>query len=102
MKDRQNCDEEARYYIKQRHKEFLENIDDRPYLMWVAVSDNRTCELCRALDGCVFLPSDPVWDKMLQRIHKGCRCRHRAFTEKDMIKKGKTVSSSAAILKRFF
>jgi hypothetical protein len=61
MKQKQNYDKEARQYIKQNHKGFLENIDDRPYLMWVVVVDNRTCELCRALDGCVFPLFDPIW-----------------------------------------
>jgi len=40
-------DKESRQYAKQCHKDFLENIDDRPFLMWVAIVDNRTCELCR-------------------------------------------------------
>jgi hypothetical protein len=89
---------EMKQYNRRRYKDFLDNAEDRPYWMWVAVIDPSTCDRCRALDGKVFRFDDPIWKKLLPPIHRGCRCRFRAFTEKNMQERGLKLSQGIEFL----
>ena len=81
-------------YNNMRMKSFLANTSSRPYFQWVAVVDPSTCNRCLALDKRVFHFTDPIWVLHMPPIHKGCRCRFRAFEEADLLERGLKVSSS--------
>lgn len=82
-------------YNLQRLSSFMQNTQSRPYFMWIAVIDPSTCNKCLDLDGKVFHYTDPIWKEHLPPIHKGCRCRFRAFEKMDMGELNLAVSSSA-------
>ncbi|OGW33606.1 MAG: hypothetical protein A2X59_03020 [Nitrospirae bacterium GWC2_42_7] len=93
-------DKEMRKYTMARYKSFLDNVGDRPFWQWVAIEDCNTCVGCLFLNKKVFWYDDPIWKVMLRRLHKGCRCRFRAYTEKDLSEKGLEVIKSDEILSR--
>ena len=63
-----------------RYGEMMENVDDRPYWMYVAVMDSRTRPAHAALHGKVFRYDDPFWDHFYPPNGFRCRCRVRALT----------------------
>jgi SPP1 gp7 family putative phage head morphogenesis protein len=81
-----------------RQKDFLENVDDRPYWQYVAVLDERTRPMHRRLDGRVFRYDDPFWQKFSPPLGYRCRCRIRALSERDIQKQDLTVESSDGLL----
>ncbi|GJQ47597.1 MAG: hypothetical protein DWB56_17165 [Candidatus Jettenia sp.] len=86
------ADKEHKKYIQKLYKFFMENKDDRPYWQWIAIVDPSTCTQCKVLDGKVFYYNDPIWQKHLPPIHKGCRCRFRAYDHEDIKEKRLCVS----------
>lgn len=48
--------------------------DVLPVLMYSAVDDENTCEICGPLDGMIAPVDDPVWDSIMPENHFGCRC----------------------------
>jgi len=75
-----------------RFKAFLDNADKRPFLMYVAVRDDRTTAICKSLDGQVRPVGDPFWNTYAPPNHFGCRSRLRPLTAKQaekFIKSGK-------------
>lgn len=85
-------DKEHKKYMKNRYKQFMDNVDDRPYWQWVAIVDSSTCLKCKTLAGKVFYYNDPIWQKSLPPIHEGCRCRFRALDKEDVKEKGLCIS----------
>ena len=81
-------------YAQERYKAFMANIADRPYWQWEAVADSRTCSKCKILDEKVFYYNDPIWQKSLPPIYKGCRCSFRAYDKADLKEKGLSISNS--------
>ena len=65
----------------------MENADDRPYLMYVAVLDSRTRPAHKALHGKIFHMDDPFWDSFYPPNGWKCRCRTRALTEGQAIQR---------------
>jgi len=94
MPQKKSLDRECREYMREHYKTFMENRDNRPYWQWVAVEDMRMCEACKFLNKKVFLYSDPIWQMMIKRLHKGCRCGFRAFTESDLRERDLDISNS--------
>jgi len=80
-------------YSAGRYKEAKENADDRPYWQYIAVMDIRTRPAHAALNGKIFRHDDVFWDTHHPPLGFRCRCRTRAFTEKDIAKKGLKVLS---------
>ena len=74
-------------YMAGRWKAQMENADDRPYLMYVAVLDSRTRPAHKALHGKIFHMDDPFWDSFYPPNGWKCRCRTRALTEKEAIQR---------------
>ncbi len=72
----------------------LEDVEDAPFWQWVAIVDPSTCSECSSLHGKVFRYDDPIWQRYLKRLHKGCRCSFRELTERDLEKKNLVVLSS--------
>lgn len=67
-------------YMTGRKKALLENAEDRPYWMYVAVLDGKTRPAHRAMHGKVFHHEDPVW-KLGPPFGFRCRCRVRALSK---------------------
>ncbi|MEW6115367.1 MAG: phage minor head protein [Nitrospirota bacterium] len=81
-------------YMAGRYKEFMENIDDRPYWQYVAVMDSRTRPAHAALHGKVFRYDDPFWNSHYPPNGWGCRCRVRALSKGNLKSRRLTVESS--------
>ena len=75
----------------------LENVDSRPYWMYVAILDSRTRPTHRALHGRVFRYDDPFWAAYYPPNGYRCRCRVRTV-DPDLVGmgKGQTPLSSSA------
>jgi SPP1 gp7 family putative phage head morphogenesis protein len=50
------------------------NKKDLPYLMYSAVMDSHTCEICSPLDKIVARVDDPFWDSNMPLNHFHCEC----------------------------
>jgi SPP1 gp7 family putative phage head morphogenesis protein len=81
-------------YNAGRWKEQMDNVDDRQYLQYVAVMDNRTRPSHAALNGKVFRADDPFWNTHYPPLGFRCRCRVRALSSKNIKDRGLTVESS--------
>lgn len=44
-----------------------------PYLQFIAIRDDRTTTICRALDGTILPVDDPRWQRRAPPCHHGCR-----------------------------
>jgi SPP1 gp7 family putative phage head morphogenesis protein len=84
--------------MKGRAKDFLQDVEDRPYWQYVAVLDERTRPMHRRLDGRVFRWDDPFWRSFYPPLGFNCRCRVRALRARDVEKRGLTVESSEGLL----
>lgn len=58
----------ARWEQVQKHKETL------PWLRYIAVMDNHTCEICAPLNGITLSVDDPFWDTNMPENHFRCNC----------------------------
>lgn len=86
-------------YMAGRFRQFMDNVDDRPWFEYVAVMDNRTRPAHAAMNGRIFRFDDPIWDTCWPPNGYNCRCRVRALTDAQAQAKG--VSISGDNLKRF-
>jgi len=77
-----------------RRQQQEENIDSRPYWMYVAVIDPSTRPEHAALHGRVFRHDDAFWKTHYPPNGAGCRCRVRALTEAQVKTKGIVVEST--------
>jgi len=68
-------------YSAGRWKAGIENADNEPYGMYVAVMDRRTRPAHAALNGKVWRLDSPVWDVIAPPNGFGCRCRLRFLAE---------------------
>ena len=59
-----------------------------PYLMYDAVLDSRTTEICRARDGVVRPADDPWWKANWPPLHHNCRSGVRALTRAEAERRG--------------
>ena len=78
-----------------RYAEDIQNVDDRPYWMYVAVMDSRTRPAHAALNGKVFPYDDPFWDHFYPPNGFRCRCRVRAVTVAQARAMGVMIESAA-------
>jgi SPP1 gp7 family putative phage head morphogenesis protein len=68
-------------FMAGRFRSQIDNAEDRPYWMYVAILDSRTRPEHRELDGKIFLYNDPFWDIYYPPNGWGCRCRVRTLTK---------------------
>ena len=66
----------------------------KPYGMYDAVGDNRTTDLCLALDGKVYPLNHSFWKSFLPPNHHGCRSRRVALSKDDVKEYGLTISNT--------
>ena len=88
-------------YNAGRYKAQIDNVDARPWWMYVAVLDRRTRPDHAALDGEVFRFDDPFWDTHTPSLGFNCRCRTRAFTDSQLKRKNIKPSKGKGNLKNF-
>lgn len=81
-----------------RYKDQVENIEGRPYWMYVAVMDSLTRPSHGAMNGAVFKATDPFWNTHYPSNGFNCRCRVRALTEDQVKAKGLEVLDSTGKL----
>lgn len=67
------------------------NKKNKPYGMYDSVGDNRTSDLCRSLDGLVYLLDHSFWKSFLPPNHHGCRSRRIALSKDDVKEYGLTI-----------
>ena len=68
-------------------------LDKRPYWMWQWRDSVQPRPNHKALNGKVFLASDPFWDVAFCPCGYGCRCTVFDLSERDMKRLGKVVST---------
>lgn len=85
-------------YMAGRYAEQMENVEDRPYWMYVAVLDGRTRPSHRAMNGRVFRYDDPIWKQFYPPNGWGCRCRVIALSASQVERMGLKVESSEGML----
>jgi len=64
-----------------------------------AILDNKTCRICRSIDGFVFKADDPLLNKIRNPLHKSCRCIWVGITKEewDLYPKAVTKLTPAAV-----
>lgn len=85
-------------YMAGRWRELSEQTGTRPYWQYVAVRDAQTRPSHEALHGKVFRWDDPIWKVIWPPNGYNCRCSVRALSERDLQRRGLTVSSSEGLL----
>ncbi len=85
-------------YMTGRYKQFLENVETRPYWEYVAVMDSRTRPAHRALHGRVFRYDDKAWNAFWPPNGYKCRCRVKALSGDDVAARNIKVSDSTGHL----
>lgn len=85
-------------YMAGRYKGMVENVDQRPFWMYVAVLDNRTRPRHRSMHGRVFRWDDPIWGVLWPPNGYRCRCRIRALTAEEVAAEGLAVSEGARFM----
>lgn len=68
-------------YNAGRWKQFEKNAGNRPYLMFSAINDSRTTEVCRQRNGIIRRVDDPFWRRNSPQCHHNCRSTLIALTE---------------------
>lgn len=66
----------------------------RPFLMYDAVLDSRTSDLCKGLDGTVLSALDEFWLTHHPPLHHRCRSALRTLTPKQAERRGLTTDTS--------
>lgn len=88
-------------YMEGRWRGLMDNVENRPWIEYVAILDNRTRPGHRALSGKVFRYDDPFWRTMRPPLGWNCRCRIRALSDKDLERRGITPDQGEGNLKDY-
>ena len=74
------------------YKEQMETKEDFPYLLYDAISDEHTTEICKKLDGKVYRSDDPIWDEIYPGNHYQCRSGVISISQEEYEGGGYTLS----------
>jgi SPP1 gp7 family putative phage head morphogenesis protein len=85
-------------YMAGKYREFMDQAKQRPYWQYTAVIDLRTRDMHATMDGKVFRYDDPIWKVIWPPNDYNCRCSVRSYSQRDIDRRGLTVSSSAGKL----
>ncbi len=83
-----------------RYRELLTQVQTHPYWQYIAVRDRRTRPSHEALHGKIFRWDDPIWKVIWPPNGYNCRCSVRAYSERDIQRRGLFVSSSQGKLRQ--
>jgi SPP1 gp7 family putative phage head morphogenesis protein len=67
------------------YREQMSAKEEFPYLMYDAVGDEDTTEICRRLDGKIYLATDPIWNDIYPGNHYQCRSGVISMTEEEFL-----------------
>jgi SPP1 gp7 family putative phage head morphogenesis protein len=76
------------------YREQMSAKEEFPYLMYDAVGDEDTTEICRRLDGKIYLATDPIWNDIYPGNHYQCRSWVISVTEEEFLEDGLELSST--------
>lgn len=88
-------------YMEGRWRGLMENVDNRPWIEYVAILDSRTRPGHRALNGKVFRYDDPFWRTHRPPLGWNCRCRIRALNDRDLERRGITPDQGEGNIKQY-
>lgn len=80
-------------YSTGRYRQLMEVADDRPYWQYKAVMDSRTRATHAAMNNKVYEQSHPIWNTWYPPNGFNCRCYVKAFTTKDLDRRGLKAST---------
>lgn len=69
-------------------RDFEENKDERPYLMYDAINDSRVRPSHMALDNTIKPVDDPFWNTHSPPLGHRCRCSIRSLSQREAMKHG--------------
>lgn len=72
------------FYNSGTYKQQIDNIADKPYLLYDGIADNRQSKICKELDGKVYKATDPIWARIYPPNHYGCRSSVVAMSKEDV------------------
>lgn len=78
-------------YAAGHYKQQIENVESRPWWMYVGILDSRIRPAHRAMHGLVFRYDDPFWQKFYPPNGWNCRCTVRALTGDQVKERGARV-----------
>lgn len=78
-----------------RDAEMLEQAETRPYWKWVTGSSKHHREAHQAMSGRIFRYDDGLWGQITLPNGHNCKCRKVSYNERQLKKRGLTVSSTA-------
>lgn len=81
-------------YMAGRYDQMVAQASSRPYWQYVAVLDARTRPAHRALHGRVFRFDDKGWQSFYPPCGYGCRCRVRAYNQREVDSRNLPVDST--------
>ncbi len=84
-------------YGQGRYERQRATIRTRPYWEYVAKIDALTRESHATLDGKVWRANDPIWRTIYPPNGYSCRCMVRALNERDLERRGLTVSEKSSV-----
>ncbi|TAN12950.1 MAG: phage head morphogenesis protein [Burkholderiaceae bacterium] len=87
-------------YMAGRAKAIAESSGAFPWLMYVAVMDNRTRPAHAALNGKIWPKNDPIWQSIFPPNGFNCRCRTRPLTAGQMKREGLAPSPPPDVVTR--
>ncbi|EKZ9425970.1 minor capsid protein [Salmonella enterica] len=85
-------------YSAGRWAEQVENVDERPYWMYVAIRDSRTRKTHLAMHGLVFRADSPFWDAFYPPNGWRCRCSVVALTAEEVRSRGLRIGDEAGAM----
>lgn len=71
------------FYNSGTYKQQMDNIEDKPYLLYDGIADNRQSKICQELDGKVYKADNPIWGKIYPPNHYGCRSSVVAISKEE-------------------
>ncbi|WP_319201375.1 minor capsid protein [uncultured Ilyobacter sp.] len=74
------------------YREQMSAKEDFPYLMYDAVNDDDTTEICRRMDGKIYLATDPIWNDIYPGNHYQCRSGVISMTKEEFLEDGLKLS----------
>jgi SPP1 gp7 family putative phage head morphogenesis protein len=74
-------------YNAGRWRQFEDNKNNRPYLMFSAINDSRTTPFCRAHNGIIRKVDDEFWNRASPPAHHRCRSTLLSLSESQAIKR---------------
>lgn len=87
------------FYNSGVYKQQMDSIEDRPYLLYDGVADNRQSKICQELNGKIYKATDPIWARIYPPNHFGCRSSVVGLSKEDVEAFGLTILSPTKVIK---